>query len=242
MQTVALIPARYGSSRFPGKPLADLAGQPLIQRVLAQAQQVPEVMAVYVATDDARIAAVVRAAGGQVVMTRSDHPSGTDRLAEAAAISGLASDCLIINIQGDMAVFPPELISQVVAPFQTGEEPAIATPIRPLAPDQAADPNVVKVVFDHLGYALYFSRAPIPHYRDGNGSIFYKHLGLYAYRQAFLQQYVRLPPGRWEQAEKLEQLRALEYGFRIRVVETEADTLEVDTPADAQRVAAILKP
>lgn len=240
MQIVALIPARYGSSRLPGKPLLDLGGQPLILRVLAQAQQVPEVAAVYVATDDDRIAATVKAAGGQVILTRPEHPSGTDRLAEAAASLQLAPETLIVNIQGDMAFFPPSLISEVLAPFQSGEEPAIATPIRPLAPELAADPNIVKVVFDQQGRALYFSRAPIPHYRDGHGGLYYKHIGIYVYRHAFLQRFVQLPPGRWEQAEKLEQLRALEHGYPIRVVETRADTLEVDTPEDARRVAARL--
>lgn len=240
MRLVALIPARYNSSRFPGKPLADLAGQPLILRVWAQARQVPEIDAVYVATDDERIAATVRAAGGEAIMTRPDHPSGTDRIAEAAAILGLPPGTMIINIQGDMAVFPPALISQVAAPFRAGEHPAIVTPVRRLDPELAADPNIVKAVFDQRGYALYFSRAAIPHHRDNETGVYYKHIGIYGYQLEFLHQFVKLPPGRWEQAEKLEQLRALEYGYSIKVVETEADTWEVDTPEDARRVAYLL--
>jgi 3-deoxy-manno-octulosonate cytidylyltransferase (CMP-KDO synthetase) len=243
MQIVAIIPARYGSSRFPGKPLARIAGQPMIQRVYALARQVPELAEVYVATDDQRISDCVRAVGGQAIMTAPDHISGSDRLAEAARRLGLADDAVIVNIQGDQLVFPLELISQLIAALQSGPETAMSTPIlRFTDPDVAADPNVVKTVFDHRHQALYFSRAPIPHYRDADGAPgYYKHIGIYVYRQAFLQRFVKLPPGTWEMAEKLEQLRALEHGYTIKVVETAAATVEIDTPADAQRAEAFLQ-
>jgi 3-deoxy-manno-octulosonate cytidylyltransferase (CMP-KDO synthetase) len=241
MRLIALIPARYGSTRFPGKPLAPILGKPLIQRVYEQARQVPHLDGLYVATDDERIRECVEAFGGQVVMTRTDHLSGSDRLAEAAAKLALAPDDLVVNIQGDQPVFPPELISQLAGIFTRDCSAVMATPARRLTdPEVARDPNVVKVVFDHRGRALYFSRSPLPYWREAEKTYFFKHLGIYAYRVEFLKQFVTLPPGRWEQAEKLEQLRALEYGFPIHVVETVGDTMEVDTPADLARVQAFL--
>lgn len=237
MRRVALIPARYGSTRFPGKALADLLGKPLIQRVYEQAQKVPRLDGICVATDDSRIKECVEGFGGQAVMTRSDHPSGSDRLAEAATILGLDRHDLVINIQGDQPLFPPELIAQLAAVLERDCAAVMATPARRLTdPDLAQDPNVVKVVFDHRGRALYFSRSPLPYWRDGARPYFFKHLGIYAYRVDFLQDFVTLPPGRWEEAEKLEQLRALEYGYPIQVVETYGDAWEVDTPADLQRL------
>jgi 3-deoxy-manno-octulosonate cytidylyltransferase (CMP-KDO synthetase) len=241
MQIIALIPARYGSSRFPGKPLAPVLGKPLIQRVYEQARQVKELDGLYVATDDARIRDCVLGFGGQAVMTRDDHPSGSDRLAEAAGLLGLAPEDLVINIQGDQPVFPPELIQQLAAAL--GQDPlgAMATPARRVDDlEQALSPNVVKVVFDQHHRALYFSRSPLPYWRDGQAPYFYKHIGIYAYRAGFLQRFVNLPPGRWEDAEKLEQLRALEHGFPIRIVETRGDTLEVDTPEDLRKVEIYL--
>jgi 3-deoxy-manno-octulosonate cytidylyltransferase (CMP-KDO synthetase) len=239
MKLIALIPARYGSTRFPGKPLADLGGQPLIQRVYEQARQVQELDGLWVATDDERIFAGVTAFGGRAVMTRADHPSGSDRLAEAAHLLDLAPDDIVVNIQGDQPLFPPDLIARLAAPLKRNPEAVMVTAARRLSdPALAADPNVVKVVCDRQGRALYFSRSPLPYWRDGGQSYFYRHLGLYAYRVSFLQEFVHLPPGRWEEAEKLEQLRALEHGFPIHVVETEGDTLEVDTPADLARAAA----
>jgi len=241
MQIIALIPARYGSTRFPGKPLAPLLGKPLIQRVYEQARLVSELDALWVATDDERIRDCVIRFGGQAVMTRSDHPSGSDRLAEAAGLLGLGPDDLVINIQGDQPVFPPELIPQMAAVLRQDPAAAMATPARRVDDlEQALNPNVVKVVFDHHHRALYFSRSPLPYWRDGNAPYFYKHIGIYAYRLCFLQRFVTLPPGRWEDAEKLEQLRALEYGFPIQIVETTGDTLEVDTPEDLRRVEKYL--
>jgi 3-deoxy-manno-octulosonate cytidylyltransferase (CMP-KDO synthetase) len=242
MQVVAIIPARYGSTRFPGKPLAPIAGKPMIQRVYELAQQVPGLAEVYVATDDSRIAACVRAFGGKCLLTSDRHVSGSDRLAEAARILQLPEDAVVVNIQGDQLVFPPRLIGELIAVLQADSQTALSTPIHRFSdPVLAADPNVVKTVFDRHHYALYFSRSPLPYYRDAPGTpIFYKHIGIYVYRQAFLQRFVNLPPGTWETAEKLEQLRALEYGYRIKVVETTTATLEVDTPADAHRAGVYL--
>ncbi|MBI4642882.1 MAG: 3-deoxy-manno-octulosonate cytidylyltransferase [Deltaproteobacteria bacterium] len=241
MQTIALIPARYGSTRFPGKPLAAVLGKPLIQRVYEQARLISELDALWVATDDERIRDCVLGFGGQAVMTRSDHPSGSDRLAEAAGLLGLAPEDLVINIQGDQPVFPPELIQQLAAVLKQNPLAAMATPARRVDDlEQALNPNVVKVVFDQHHRALYFSRSPLPYWRDGDAPYFYKHIGIYAYRVDFLQRFVTLPPGRWENAEKLEQLRALEHGFPIQIVETTGDTMEVDTPEDLRRVEEYL--
>jgi len=242
MDVVAIIPARFGSSRFPGKPLAPIAGKPLLQWVYEAAGRVPALSAVYVATDDARIAALVKEMGGNSIMTSSSHLSGSDRLAEAARILSLAPEDIIVNIQGDQIVFPLPLISGLVECLQGDPSAAMATAMRALAdPGLAADPNVVKVVFTPDHYALYFSRAAIPHYREPEAPrVFFKHVGIYVYRQEFLQQFVKLPPGRWEQAEKLEQLRALEFGFKIKLVETTEETLEVDTPEEAHQAGQFL--
>lgn len=242
MRTIALIPARYGSTRFPGKPLTPILGKPLIQRVYEQARLVPGLDAVCVATDDERIRDCVAAFGGQTVMTRTDHPSGSDRLAEASFLLRLAPEDLVINIQGDQPVFPPELIQQLAADLQQDPLAAMATPARRVDDlEQGLNPNVVKVVFDQQGRALYFSRSLLPFWRDGQAPYFYKHIGIYAYRVDFLQKFVNLPPGRWEDAEKLEQLRALEHGFAIRILATAGDTLEVDTPEDLRKVETYLR-
>ncbi|MCX5889402.1 MAG: 3-deoxy-manno-octulosonate cytidylyltransferase [Deltaproteobacteria bacterium] len=240
MKLIALIPARFGSTRFPGKPLALIAGKPLIQRVYEQARQVKELDGLYVATDDERIRACVESFGGRVVMTRADHPSGSDRLAEAAHLLGLSYDDLVVNIQGDQPLFPLDLIAHLATPLRRDPEAVLVTPARKITdPKIAADPNVVKVVFDRRHRALYFSRSPLPCWRDSiDAPYFYRHLGLYAYQVGFLQKFVHLSPGRWEAAEKLEQLRALEHGFPIHIVETDGDTLEVDTPADLLRAEA----
>ncbi len=241
MKIVALIPARYASTRFPGKPLATLLGKPLIQWVYEQARQVRELDGLWVATDDQRIKACVENFGGQALLTRPDHPSGSDRLAEAAAQLSLAPNDIVVNIQGDQPVFPTGLINLLAARLRLDCSAVMVTPAKRLTdPQAAADPNVVKVVFDQRGRALYFSRSPLPYWRDGEKSYFFKHIGIYAYRMEFLQNFVTLPPGRWEAAEKLEQLRALEYGFPIHVVETVGDTLEVDTPEDLRRVEEFL--
>jgi 3-deoxy-manno-octulosonate cytidylyltransferase (CMP-KDO synthetase) len=242
MRLVALIPARYGSTRFPGKPLAPVLGKPLIQRVYEQAQLVPALDGLYVATDDERIRGCVEGFGGRALMTRADHPSGSDRLAEAAAALNLVPEDIVVNIQGDQVVFPPALIGELAAPLSRDPEVVMVTPIRRFTdPAALANPNLVKVVFDRQGRALYFSRSPLPCWRDGQDPYFYKHIGIYAYRAGFLQRFIHLPPGRWEQAERLEQLRALEHGFPIQLVETREDTLEVDTPADLAAVERYLQ-
>ncbi len=239
MRLVAIIPARYGSTRFPGKPLADICGKPLIQRVYEQAGQVKELAGLWVATDDERIRACVEGFGGQVIMTRADHPSGSDRLAEATRLLGLARDDIVINIQGDQPLFPLDLIGQLAAPLRRDPEAVMVTPARREDDlELALSPNVVKVVFDRRGRALYFSRSLLPFWRDAGKPYFYRHLGIYAYQVGFLQEFIHLPPGRWEEAEKLEQLRALEHGFPIHLIETTGDTLEVDTPADLARAEA----
>ena len=239
MRLVALIPARFGSTRFPGKPLALIAGKPLIQRVYEQARQVKELDGLWVATDDERIRECVEGFGGQAVMTRADHPSGSDRLAEAARLLELAPEDIVVNIQGDQPLFPLDLIGKLAEPLRRYPEAVMVTPARREDDlELALNPNVVKVVFDRRHRALYFSRSPLPCWRDADHPYFYRHLGLYAYRVGFLQEFVHLPPGRWEEAEKLEQLRALEHGYPIHIVETAGDTLEVDTPEDLHRAEA----
>jgi len=242
MRTVAIIPARFGSIRFPGKPLALILGRPLIQWTYEQALQVEGLDGVWVATDDGRIKAGVKAFGGQVVMTRDDHPSGSDRLAEAVGLLNLAPEDIVINIQGDQPVFPPELISRLADALARDPKVVIVTPARRVSEAAAAEnPNVVKVVFDRVGRALYFSRSPLPFWRDAGQGYFYKHIGIYGYRVHFLKEFVHLPAGRWEEAEKLEQLRALEHGFPIHIVETEGDTREVDSPEDLRAVEQYLR-
>ncbi len=243
MKLVALIPARYGSTRFPGKPLAPIAGKPLIQRVWEQARRVSELDGLWVATDEGRIRECVEGFGGQVVMTRTDHPSGSDRLAEATHLLDLAPEDIVVNIQGDQPLFPLDLIGQLAEPLRRDPEAVMVTPARREDDlELALNPNVVKVVFDRRHRALYFSRSPLPFWRDAGQPYFYRHLGIYAYRVGFLHEFVHLAPGRWEEAEKLEQLRALEHGYPIHLIETVGDTLEVDTPADLARAEAYFAP
>lgn len=242
---VAIIPARYHSNRFEGKPLARIAGKPMIQHVYERATAVKLLSRVAVATDDERIADCVHGFGGEVVMTSPDHASGTDRLAEAATLLDIAEQDVVVNIQGDQPLFPAEVVTQVATPLL--EDPALpmATLIYKIVrPEEITDPNHVKTVFDRHGRALYFSRSPIPFQRNPDEPVaptYYKHLGFYAYRKGFLLTFVGLPEGEWERFEKLEQLRALEFGYAIKVVLTEHDSIEVDTPRDLKRVEEILK-
>ena len=242
---VAIIPARYQSNRFEGKPLALIAGKPMIQHVVERAQQVKLLSRVVVATDDERIAKVVEGFGGAWVMTRSDHATGTDRLAEAAQALAIADQDVIVNIQGDQPLFPAEIVEQVARPLIDDPSLPMATLIYKIVrPEEITDPNHVKTVFDCHGNALYFSRSPIPFQRDPAEKVqptYYKHLGFYAYRKGFLVTFVGLPEGQWERFEKLEQLRALEFGYAIRVVLTGHDSVEVDTPKDLQRVEHLLR-
>lgn len=244
-KVVAVIPARYHSNRFEGKPLALINGKPMIQHVVERAMDVDLLSMVVVATDDKRIAEVVEGFGGKVVMTGSDHASGTDRLAEAAGLLDIAEHDVVVNIQGDQPLFPPEVIEQVARPLLDDPALHMATLIYKIVrPEEIDDPNHVKTVFDCHSNALYFSRSPIPFQRNPEEPVkptYYKHLGFYAYRKGFLLTFVGLPEGEWERFEKLEQLRALEYGYTIRVVATEHDSIEVDTVEDARRVEKILQ-
>ena len=231
MKIVCLIPARYGSSRFPGKPLAILAGKPMIQHVYERAKCAKLLSYVAIVTDDKRIFEAVKNFGGEVLMTSSSPRSGTDRVAEAANILGMDPDDIVVNVQGDQPLFEPAQINEVV-------EPLLADPLLPMATliyrihreEEIFHPHAVKVVFDERHFALYFSRATIPYVRDrGKKANYYKHHGIYAYRKAFLDIFMNLPPGKLEQWESLEQLRALESGYKIKVVESHFDSLEVDS-------------
>ncbi len=241
---IAIIPARYESNRFPGKPLALIAGKPMIQHVVERARAVEMLSRVVVATDDPRIARCVEDFGGEVVMTRKNHVSGSDRLAEAAEILRISEHDVVVNIQGDQPLFPAEVVRQVAQPLLDDPALPMSTLIYKIVrPEEIHDPNHVKTVFDRDFYALYFSRAPIPFQRNPNEGIqptYYKHLGFYAYRKGFLLSFVALPEGEWERFEKLEQLRALEYGYKIKLVITEHDSIEVDTPEELLRVEEYL--
>lgn len=240
-----VIPARHASTRLPGKPLLDIAGKPMVVRVaeLAYASGAEEVC---VATDHAEIAAVVAQHGYEVMLTRTDHASGTDRIAEVAQQRGWTDDAIVVNVQGDEPLIAPALIQEVAQNLAGHPAAAIATAAHPLH-DMASmmNPNVVKVVLDKNGYALYFSRAPIPYARDAYAAQAampeqlpaYRHIGIYAYRTAFLRSYASLPPAGIETYEALEQLRALWHGYRISVAISEsAPAAGVDTPDDLQRV------
>ena len=243
MKTLGIIPSRYGSSRFPGKPLADLAGKPLVAWVVEAVKKAKSLDDVIVATDDTRIVEAVEAYGGKAVMTPSELPSGTDRIACAAG--RFADDDILVNIQGDEPLIDPSLIDRLVARLKEDAKWDMATAVTPLrsAADLAAK-TVVKVVLDRDDGALYFSRAPIPcdrdHEPDFSTGLFVRHLGIYAYRGAFLRRYVAEPPCALEKTEKLEQLRALWMGAKIAVVRTEDEGVGVDTPEDAARVEKLL--
>lgn len=246
MGVTVIIPARYASTRFPGKPLAELCGKPMVQWVYERSSLCEAVDKVIVATDDQRIANAVKAFGGDVVMTRAAHATGTDRLAEVA--EGL-DDELIVNVQGDEPLIDPAMIHAAVAPLLNDQSIPMGTLRTPLTSlDEFRNPNVVKVVTDRAGFALYFSRAPIPYPRDFAEQLEQrwselataKHVGLYVYRRSFLLDYPHLPKTPLEEQECLEQLRALEHGYRIHVATTDLVGQGVDTPADLERVRAIL--
>ena len=245
-----VIPARYASSRLPGKPLQEIAGKPMIQHVWQQACK-SSAQRVLVATDDARIVEVCRGFGAEVLLTRPEHNSGTDRLAEVATALGLAADAIVVNVQGDEPLIPPAIIDQVAANLAAHPEAAIATLAEPI--DEAAalfNPNVVKVVSDLNGLALTFSRAPLPWARDAfavdrerlPAAVPYRrHIGIYAYRTQFLHDFVAWGPCWLEDTECLEQLRALWHGVRIHVADAlQAPPAGVDTPDDLERVRRLL--
>jgi len=245
---VVVIPARYASSRFPGKPLAEIGGKPMVAHAIDRARE-SGAKEVIVATDDERIASTVSASGCAVAMTRADHATGTDRIAEVITQRGWSDETIVVNAQGDEPLMPPALIRDVANSLQQHPDASIATAchaIREAA--EFLDTNAVKVVFDKDGYALYFSRAPIPWPRDQFASDksrlpdnfpAYRHIGIYAYRCAFLRKYAALPPVLPERFESLEQLRALVNGYRIAVsVASHAPPPGIDTPDDLERVRA----
>lgn len=240
MSAVGIIPARYSSSRFPGKPIAEIRGEPMILHVVRGARRAKRLRDVLVATDDERIARVCEDGGVECIMTSPDHPTGSDRLAEVAAT---LDDDVIVNIQGDEPLIEGFVIDAAVSALEEAPDRPMATIVHRAEADAAADPNRVKVVVDREGDALYFSRSPIPARRDPGGSPpFLQHVGLYAYRRAFLLEYVQLAPTPLEQSEALEQLRVLEHGYRIRCAEIEGwQSIGVDTPADLGRVEAWLR-
>jgi 3-deoxy-manno-octulosonate cytidylyltransferase (CMP-KDO synthetase) len=239
---LAIIPARFASSRLPGKPLAFIAGKPMIQHVVEQVRQAQLVKSILVATDDERIKRAVEEFGGRAILTRPDHRSGTDRVAEVAA--HVAAE-FYVDIQGDEPLIDPGTVDAVVSEMIDDDSVQIATPCSPIKQaNEIMDPNVVKVARDFDGNGLYFSRAPIPWVRDTKTTVaprHWKHIGLYAFRRDALLEFPTLPPGELEHVEQLEQLRWLENGFRIRVVETEYDAVSVDVPADIERVEKILR-
>jgi 3-deoxy-manno-octulosonate cytidylyltransferase (CMP-KDO synthetase) len=257
LTSIVVIPARYESTRFPGKALALIAGRPMIEHVYRRASRARGIARVLVATDDERIVRAVERFGGEALMTSAAHQTGTDRLAEVAA----RVECdVVVNVQGDEPLVEPAMIEQALAPFR--DDPALqmtSLRARITDPRELADPNVVKVVVDRDDFALYFSRAPIPFSRDATdlaalkcgptaagpdfsraGGAAWRHVGLYAYRRAFLPIFAALPTSPLEQTERLEQLRALEHGVRIRVIETPHFSIGVDTPADLAKVDALL--
>jgi 3-deoxy-manno-octulosonate cytidylyltransferase (CMP-KDO synthetase) len=249
MNVVAIIPARYGSTRLPGKPLADIGGKPMIQHVYESASKAPGLARVLVATDDRRIERAVKSFGGEVVMTSRRHTSGTDRLAEVAR---KIQARWLVNVQGDLPFIHAETIARAVAPMRRNPAVPMGTVCTPIySAEEWRNPNIVKVLVNRAGFALYFSRAPIPFIRQdaveasgktrargmGRRLWGYRRLGLYVYRRDFLLKFARLRPTALERIESLEQLRALENGYRIYVAEVDERSIEVDTPADLRNAA-----
>ena len=251
MDFTVVIPARYASVRFPGKPLADVAGKPMVVHVAQRAAQ-SGATEVLIATDHPGIAAAAKQYGFEAVMTRDDHASGTDRVAEVSLQRGHAGQHIVVNVQGDEPLIAPELIRAVAQNLLDHADAAVSTACHPIR-DAAdiANPNVVKVVLDHQGYALYFSRAPVPYARDAYaggitavpaGLPAYRHIGVYGYRAGFLKRYSTLAPAPLEQFEALEQLRVLWHGYRISVAVTrDAAPPGIDTPEDLQRLRRLLQ-
>jgi len=243
MKIVAIIPSRYGSTRLEGKPLRMILGQPMIRRVYEETAGTEILDDVFVATDDRRIFDAVEGFGGKAVMTSTVNRSGTDRVAEAAEKIGLEPDDIVVNIQGDQPLMDSRCIKQLLLPFRrTPDLDMVTLAFRIIDKEEITNPKDVKVTFDSQGNALYFSRAAIPFSRDKSKAVdVYKHLGFYAYPMRFLSTFRKLPTGKLEQIEKLEQLRVLEFGYRILVVITPYDSPEVDLPEDIERVESIFR-
>jgi len=239
VKVICIIPARYSSTRLPGKPLKLIAGKPMIQRVYEQAIKAKIPAEVIVATDDMRVFQAVKDFGGQVVMTSTAHRSGTDRLAEVA--KNRADVDVIINVQGDEPMLPPEIIDSLSELFVEDADLQMATMKCPMKEEEYGEPGSVKVVTDLNDYALYFSRSLLPYPRNETGVKVYKHVGIYAYRRDFLMKYAALEPTPLELTESLEQLRALENGYKIKVLESDFQGVGVDTPEDLARVNELLR-
>ena len=239
---VCIIPSRYESSRFPGKPLADLCGKPMIQHVYERVARAKAIPYVAVATDDERIFNAVKKFGGNAVMTAATHRSGTDRIAEAVKTMNLAPEAIVVNIQGDQPIFEPVQVDEVIQPLFDDPALNMSTLIyKIILEEEITHPHAVKTVFDDQGFALYFSRATVPYVRSKNMTAdYYKHHGIYAYRRDFLDTFTSLPEGKLERLEALEQLRALEHGYKIKVVITPHDSVEVDNEQELERVRRIL--
>lgn len=239
-QVIGIIPARWASSRFPGKPLHLLNGKPLLQHVYEQAERCKSLDGLLVATDDARIAALCEIMGAPYVITREDHPSGTDRIAEAALSCPMASH--FINIQGDEPLLDPQLVQDLVTSLKNDPALEMATAASPIRDEaQINDSNIVKVVINAANDALYFSRSAIPYRRSAIPSLpTFRHLGIYGYRADFLQHFVTLPPSLLEQSEGLEQLRALENGVRIKILITEHEAIGLDSPEQVPFIESLL--
>ncbi|MBI5207421.1 MAG: 3-deoxy-manno-octulosonate cytidylyltransferase [Candidatus Firestonebacteria bacterium] len=253
MKIIGVIPARYNSSRLPGKPMADINGKPMIQHVFERVKKSSLIKDVYIATDDVRIFKCALRFGGKVILTSKSHQSGTDRVAEAA--EKIKAD-IIVNIQGDEPLIMPEMIDQAVKPFLEDNEINMSTLVKKITrTEELFNPNTAKVILDKDNNAIYFSRSPIPFVRDiekfnitnfkKSGMlkkfVFYKHIGLYVYTKKFLLKIVNLPMSNYEKIEKLEQLRVLENGYKIKAVETTYDTLGVDTQFELNKVRNIMK-
>lgn len=248
MSVYIIIPARYQSSRLPGKPLIEIAGKPLIQYVYEQAKKA-SADRVIIATDDARIENTVKKFHGEVCLTSVHHQSGTERLAEAVDLLGIHPKDIVINIQGDEPFIPPIIINQVIDRLNKDKKANIATLCEPMnSIEDVFNSNINKVILDHEGYAIYFSRAPIPYYRDGfkdkkmpKNFYYYRHVGIYGYRAEFIKQYVNWKPSAIEKIESLEQLRVLYYGEKIAVdVALEPSGIGIDTPEDLEKAREIM--
>jgi 3-deoxy-manno-octulosonate cytidylyltransferase (CMP-KDO synthetase) len=245
MKILAFIPARYDSTRFPGKPLALIMGKPMIQHVYERAKACPDISEVFVATDDERIYQRVLGFGAKAIMTSGAHASGTDRVAEAASNMDLHGSDLVVNVQGDQPTLDARCFSLLIRPLVEQGDVLMSTLVFRVADERGVNdprnPKHVKTVSDKAGYALFFSRSLIPFHRDpAADKVYYKHLGFYAYRMDFLKTFASLPLGTLEDAEKLEQLRAVEYGYKIKVVESPYDSFEVDSPDDVDIAERIL--
>lgn len=239
MKIICVIPARYASTRLPGKPLADIAGKPMIVRVYERVLTATKPAEVIVAVDDERVYDAVVKAGGQAIMTAKNHPTGTDRLAEVAQKCVDAD--VIINVQGDEPLIDAQIIDDLAQEFLDDDDLQMATVKTPMKEEEKTKPGNVKVITDKNDYALYFSRSLIPYPRENTGLTVYKHIGIYGYRRDFLLQYAKMEPTPLEQTESLEQLRALENGYKIKVITTQKHFVGVDTPEDLIEVNKIYR-